>query len=69
MHEIASAGVQAFLNMQHIKGFEVPIPELKDQLQFSSLTSYIRKTLDKHIITGETPLFEVLSQKAFAGEL
>jgi type I restriction enzyme S subunit len=69
MHEIASAGVQAFLNMQHIKGFEVPAPDLGEQRQFSKLVKSMMKLQKKQNYANMKPLFEVLSQKAFAGEL
>jgi type I restriction enzyme, S subunit len=69
MHEIASAGVQSFLNMQHIKGFEVPSPDLCEQRKFSKLVKNITKLQEKQYCANMKPLFEVLSQKAFAGEL
>ncbi len=65
MHEIASAGVQAFLNMQHIKGFEVPAPDLVEQRQFSKLVKSVMKLQEKQNCASMKPLFDVLSQKSF----
>lgn len=69
MHEIASAGVQPFLNMKHIKGFQVPMPDRELQNKFETLVQKLaasQKILNK---ASKKKLFESLSQKAFAGEL
>jgi len=69
MHEIASAGVQPFLNMKHIKGFKVPMPDKELQERFADVVN--RTTGSKTLLneSSKFKLFESLSQKAFAGEL
>ena len=69
MHEIASAGVQPFLNMKHIKGFEVPMPSMELQSKFSTLVKQVTVSKAKLKEASESQLFNSLSQKAFAGEL
>jgi len=69
MHEIASAGVQPFLNMKHIKGFKVPIPDKKLQERFADVVNKTSGSKALLYDSSKFKLFESLSQKAFAGEL
>ncbi|CAI4155851.1 putative Type I site-specific deoxyribonuclease [Alteromonas macleodii] len=69
MHEIASAGVQPFLNMKHIKSFEVPMPEKSLQDQFELMVDKISSSKELFIKASREQLFNALSQKAFSGKL
>ena len=69
MHEIASAGVQPFLNMKHIKGFKVPMPDKKLQEKFADVVNRTRGSIALLNESSKLKLFYSLSQKAFAGEL
>ena len=71
MHEIASAGVQPFLNMRHIKNFDVLIPEKSHQNQFAERVAQIEKQkqqAEASLVKAEE-LFSSLLQRAFKGEL
>ncbi|WP_305417912.1 restriction endonuclease subunit S [Photobacterium leiognathi] len=63
MLEIASAGVQPFLNMKHIKGFEVPIPTIESMERFGSIVSKARELINNQKISEPDILFEGLSPK------
>ncbi|HET6558350.1 MAG TPA: restriction endonuclease subunit S [Prolixibacteraceae bacterium] len=71
MLEIASAGVQAFLNMQHIKGFDVMLPTLSLQNQFAERIQLIdiQKQQAQASLQKADELFNSLLQQAFNGEL
>ncbi|MDA0382506.1 restriction endonuclease subunit S [Vibrio owensii] len=69
MLEIASAGVQPFLNMKHIKGFEVPIPTIESMERFESIVSKAKELTYNQNLSKPDTLFEGLSQKAFSGQL
>ncbi|HCG8630498.1 TPA: restriction endonuclease subunit S [Vibrio parahaemolyticus] len=69
MLEIASAGVQPFLNMKHIKSFEVPIPSIESMERFGSLVNKVRGLTYNQKLSDPDKLFEGLSQKAFSGQL
>ncbi|WP_085298906.1 restriction endonuclease subunit S [Cognaticolwellia mytili] len=69
MHEIASAGVQPFLNMKHIKGFQVPMPERELQNKFDTLVQKVATSQKLFNKASKEKLFDSLSQKAFAGDL
>lgn len=69
MHEIASAGVQPFLNMKHIKSFKVPMPDKKLQEKFADVVNRTRGSVALLNESSKLKLFDSLSQKAFAGEL
>lgn len=69
MHEIASAGVQPFLNMKHIKGFKVPMPSRQKQDIFAKLVKKLMDMKKLFSTASQTALFESISQKAFKGEL
>jgi type I restriction enzyme S subunit len=71
MLEIASAGVQPFLNMKHVKSFLVPLPNRDLQDKFEQIVKKV-EALKAKIQTSETEiehLAKSLSQKAFRGEL
>lgn len=69
MLEIASAGVQPFLNMKHIKGFAVPIPTIESMERFESIVSKAKELIYNQNLSKPDTLFEGLSQKAFSGQL
>ncbi|WP_439503509.1 restriction endonuclease subunit S [Methylophaga sp.] len=71
MLEIASAGVQAFLNMKHIKNFNVLCPPLKHQNQFAERLAIIeqQKQQAQANLQNSEALFNSLLQRAFTGEL
>lgn len=71
MHEIASAGVQPFLNMRHIKNFDVLVPEKSQQNQFAERVAQIeeqKQQAEASLVKAEE-LFSSLLQRAFKGEL
>ncbi len=69
MLEIASAGVQPFLNMSHIKGFVVPNPPISIQKDFTKTANKCLALKSRLIESSKNSLFESLSQKAFLGLL
>jgi type I restriction enzyme S subunit len=71
MLEIASAGVQAFLNMTHIKGFDILMPPINIQNQFAERVQVIeqQKAIAQKSLERSEELFNSLLQKAFEGEL
>ena len=71
MQEIASAGVQAFLNMKHIKGFDILMPPLTYQKQFADRVQAIeaQKAQTQASLAQAEDLFNSLLQRAFKGEL
>jgi type I restriction enzyme, S subunit len=71
MNEIASAGVQAFLNMKHIKGFDILMPPLTGQNQFAERVQAIetQKAQAQDSLAQAEDLFNSLLQRAFKGEL
>lgn len=71
MMRIASTGVQAFLNMKHIKSFKVPLPGLKLQRIFEEKEKEISKHLQIHrnSLIRLDNLFHALQQRAFNGQL
>ncbi len=71
MLEIASAGVQAFLNMVQIKGFNIMLPPISLQNQFAKRVAVIeeQKAIAQKSLEHSESLFNSLLQKAFKGEL
>ncbi|MFC0048563.1 restriction endonuclease subunit S [Rheinheimera tilapiae] len=69
MLEIASAGVQPFLNMKHIKSFMVPLPNLKIQEDFFAIAEKNMNLKAKLANLANNDLFDALSEKAFSGQL
>jgi len=71
MLEIASAGVQAFLNMKHIKGFDILFPAADLQNQFAERVKAIeeQKAQAQASLAQAEDLFNSLLQRAFKGEL
>ncbi|MBF3235859.1 restriction endonuclease subunit S [Aeromonas veronii] len=69
MLEVASAGVQPFLNMTHIKSFLVPTPDLAMQKQFEGITKKIESMSKKLSDSVKLPIVDSLYQKAFSGQL
>lgn len=71
MLETASAGVQAFLNMKHIKNFNVLCPPLELQNQFAERIAIIeqQKQQAQTNLQKSEALFNSLLQRAFTGEL
>ena len=71
MQEIASAGVQAFLNMKHIKGFDILMPPFDLQNQFAERVQAIeaQKAQARESLAKAEDLFNSLLQRAFKGEL
>lgn len=71
MQDIASAGVQAFLNMTHIKGFDIVCPPITLQNQFADRVKFIEAQTQQAEASLEKSeaLFNSLLQRAFTGEL
>lgn len=71
MLDIASAGVQAFLNMKHIKGFDILCPPITLQNQFANHITSIEKQKQQAqaSLAQSNNLFNSLLQKAFTGGL
>lgn len=68
---LASEGVQAFLNMSHIKSIPIILPDIKKQNAFGILAQNIQKQklqVKQQIEQSET-LFQSLLQQAFKEEL
>ncbi len=71
MLQIASTGVQPFLNMKHIKGFKIKLPPITLQNQFAQIVQQV-ETLKTHQSKSKQEidnLFNTVMQKAFKGEL
>ncbi len=71
MLEIASTAVQAFLNMNHIKNFDIFIPPADRQKRFGEVCNSITLKASK-LENGSSrisSLFNSLMQRAFKGEL
>jgi type I restriction enzyme S subunit len=71
MLKLAAQGVQAFLNMRHIKSFRVPLPPLERQEAFASKVDKIRKLKNRFDQSARKleGLFYSIQQRAFDGEL
>lgn len=71
MQRAASTGVQAFLNLSHIRAFRVPVPPLNIQQQFSSIVEAANEKLEKFRVADSVALnlFDSLAQHTFGGEL
>lgn len=71
MMEIASAGVQPFLNMSHIKGFDIICPPIQLQNKFYVINEHIeaQKQQAQRSLEKSEALFNSLLQRAFTGEL
>ncbi|MBY6093969.1 restriction endonuclease subunit S [Ferrimonas balearica] len=69
MLQIAAEGVQPFLNMKHIKGFDVPLPEICVQKAFVKRCEQLEQivALKKQALASKLP--DSLTQKAFSGQL
>jgi type I restriction enzyme S subunit len=59
------------LGLKEIRSFEVPVPPLREQLQFRSLVDRIKKIVDDQTESTEeiNELFYSLMYKAFRGDL
>ncbi|MDH5682644.1 MAG: restriction endonuclease subunit S, partial [Spirochaetota bacterium] len=71
MQRLASTGVQAFLNLSHIKSFRVPVPPIELQKVFSDFMNRFNASKIKlnDGLQEKDYLFSSLSQRAFRGEL
>ena len=71
MRRMASQGVQAFLNLKHIKSFRVPLPSMNLQHDFADLIVRGRKSLVLVEQTREEAqsLFSSLIHRAFRDDL
>ncbi len=70
MKKIASAAVQSFLNMKHIKSFKIFLVPNAMQNEFANIVQNI-ESLKQSMLTQSTELetqFQALMQKAFRGE-
>ena len=67
MIQVASAGVQAFLNMDHIKNFDIFYVEKSKQKKFIDIVTNIeeQKSIVKQSIKESENLFNSLMSKYF----
>lgn len=57
------------LTKQQIEGLEIPLPPVNLQKRFADINKRIKSMVRQHYKLMDEPLFDALSQKAFAGEL
>lgn len=57
------------LTKEQIENLFVPVPPLDLQMKFSKILKGIKSSIEGNNLMDKMPLFESLSQKAFAGEL
>lgn len=57
------------LTKQQVENLLIPVPPVELQDQFQSITQRVKQIVASHKVQVAKPLFESLSQKAFAGEL
>ena len=71
LRQMARGGNQPNLNVGMIKSFQIPLPPLKLQKEFSDIVEKHEKTKNRLLKAGNNfeNLFSTLSKKAFYGEL
>jgi type I restriction enzyme S subunit len=69
LEHISHGGTMGIINVDIMKELTLPIPPLTLQEEFLKIQKQVNRIINSNHAATELPLFNSLSQKAFAGEL